>query len=280
MADRRATRATPDGWPECDSEQVRVLLLGTYHMANPGNDEVNVEADDVLTPKRQSELAALTDRLAEWNPDRIALERPYDSADAVNSLYRAYRSDDQSYDEPDADPSNDLPGDVNVDSRSETVQVGFRLANRLGHDRVAAIDERPDEPDADPFEERKIDSTRKTAVGVPDSETIQRETEERLASSTISEFLAWVNRESYLRKGHAVMFDRGVRAADERFGSPVALAHWYDRNIRMVHHLWRAVEEGDERVLLVVGSGHVRALRHLLEEAPMFCPVSPLPYLP
>ena len=32
-------------------------------------------------------------------------------------------------------------------------------------------------------------------------------------------------------------------------------------------------------MLFLVGSGHIHVLRHLLEEAPMFCPVSPLPYL-
>lgn len=77
------------------------------------------------------------------------------------------------------------------------------------------------------------------------------------------------------------MFGRNVRAAGEGIsGTPTFLAYWYDRNIRMVHHLWRAIEQGDERLLLVVGTGHIRVLRHLLGETPMFCPVSPLPYLP
>ena len=88
-----------------------------------------------------------------------------------------------------------------------------------------------------------------------------------------------MNTEDELRDNHDLMFDAGIRAADEQFGSPSTLAFWYDRNIRMAHHLWRAVEPGDERILLVVGSGYVRVLRHLLTEAPMFCPVSPLPYL-
>ena len=36
------------------------------------------------------------------------------------------------------------------------------------------------------------------------------------------------------------------------------------------------MDADDERILLVVGSGHGRVLRHLLTEAPMFRPVSPL----
>ena len=109
---------------------------------------------------------------------------------------------------------------------------------------------------------------------------MQRKSDERLASSSIAEYLDWTNGESQLRTNHDVLFDRGIRAVDEGFGSPRALAYWYDRNIRMVHHLWRAMESDDDRILVLVGAGHVRALRHLLTEAPMFCPASPRPYLP
>jgi hypothetical protein len=34
-----------------------------------------------------------------------------------------------------------------------------------------------------------------------------------------------------------------------------------------------------DRVVKLVGSGHVHVLRHLLSETPMFCPVSPLEVL-
>jgi hypothetical protein len=37
--------------------RAEVLVLGTYHMANPGRDIFNMQADDVLAPKRQTEIA-------------------------------------------------------------------------------------------------------------------------------------------------------------------------------------------------------------------------------
>ena len=278
MNDRSAEAA--DAWPDCEDEQVEVMLLGTYHMDNPGLDEVNVDADDVLAPDRQAELEALTDRLAEWRPDLIAVERPYDSADAVNTLYDEYRSGKRNYDrEEEFDSPHDRRNESDTECRSEVVQIGFRLADRLDHDRVAPIDEYPEKPDTDPFEDRNIDSIRKTSIALPDPEAMQGEVDERLASSSISEYHEWINRDAQLRENHDLMFDGGIRVTDEPFGSPIALAYWYDRNIRMVHNLWRTMEPDDDRVLLLVGSGHVRVLRHLLIEAPMFCPVSPLPYL-
>ncbi len=256
------------------------MLLGTYHMDNPGLDEVNIEADDVLAADRQAELQGLAERLEAWQPDRIAVERPYDNFESVNDLYGKYRSGEYVYGHAETFPApHPMRNDDDSECRSEVVQIGFRLADRLDHDHVAPIDEHPEELDDDPFADRGIDSARKTSVGLPDPEDWKRETDDHLASSPISEHLAWMNRESQLRFNHRLMFDRAIRATGEAFGSPGALAYWYDRNIRMVHHCWRSIEAGDERLLLVVGSGHVRAMRYLLTEAPMCCPVSPLPYL-
>ena len=34
-----------------------ILVLGTFHMANPGHDIHSTQVDDVLAPKRQQEIA-------------------------------------------------------------------------------------------------------------------------------------------------------------------------------------------------------------------------------
>ncbi len=36
--------------PEPPTARAQVLVLGVYHMANPGYDLVNMNADDVLAP--------------------------------------------------------------------------------------------------------------------------------------------------------------------------------------------------------------------------------------
>jgi hypothetical protein len=274
---------TADAWPDCEDEQVEVMLLGTYHMDNPGLDEINVDADDVLAPDRQTELEALTDRLAEWNPERIAVEWPYDWQADVDSLYEEYRTGARRYDEREAiDANSRFDSEADLGCRDETIQVGFRLADALDHERVSPIDHPMDaaNDDFDALKESDFEPERKADYSLPDLDRHGREVDERLASSTVPKFLRWTNEEEQLRVNHDWMFDKGVRwGEDDNFGGPQWLASWYDRNFRMVHNLWRAIERDDDRVLLLVGSGHVRVLRHLLTEAPMFCPVSPLPYL-
>jgi hypothetical protein len=61
--------------------QAEVLVLGTYHMDNPGHDLHNTKADDVLAPKRQAEIEELTAVLARFRPTKIAVE--WDAGDQV-----------------------------------------------------------------------------------------------------------------------------------------------------------------------------------------------------
>lgn len=58
----------PEGPP------IEVVVLGTFHFANPGQDIANIQVDDVLAPKRQAEIARIRDGLARFKPTKIAVE--------------------------------------------------------------------------------------------------------------------------------------------------------------------------------------------------------------
>lgn len=274
-------------WPAPRPGQVRVMLLGTYHMDNPGLDDVNVDSDDVLDDDRQAELRELADRLERWNADRVAVERPYDRAEDVNRIYERYRSGDYSYDtEHEFDSPHGMRNDPGTECRSEVVQVGFRLADQLGHDRVHPIDcpAMMGNEDGEELEERGFEPEQKVDAPRLDGEAVAEAMGERLSESTVPEYHRWLNHEQQLRNNHYGMFGTYLPYGEgDNFAGPKMLGTWYERNLQMVHNVWRALdgEQGDdpERVLLVVGSGHVRILRHLLDETPMFCPVNPLPYL-
>ncbi len=46
-------------------------------MDNPRLDSKNIEADDVLLPRRQQEISDLIEKLAHFKPTKIAIEAPY-----------------------------------------------------------------------------------------------------------------------------------------------------------------------------------------------------------
>jgi hypothetical protein len=90
------------------------MVVGTYHMSNPGQDFANVVADDVLAPKRQTEIARLAELLAAFRPTVVALEFVPRLDSTMNARYRQYRS-----------------GGYTL-ARAEQEQVGIRVAAALG----------------------------------------------------------------------------------------------------------------------------------------------------
>lgn len=101
--------------------RAEVLVLGTYHMANPGRDIVNLKVDDVLAPKRQTEIAQLLEVLKRFNPTKIALEGALGN-ERIPKRYSDY-----------------LGGKYEL-SANEVDQIGFRLAKQLGHKAVFPVD--------------------------------------------------------------------------------------------------------------------------------------------
>lgn len=201
----------------------------------------------------------------------------------MNALYDEYRSGERAYNrEETIDPPQPNRNESTTECRSEVVQIGFRLADTLDHEQVYPIDCPTDisNDDLEELEERGFQPEDKVPFSLPDSETKEQEQNDRLANATILEYHRWMNQEEQLRDNHKRMFGRYLRWGEgQNYGGPRTLALWYERNLRMAHNLWRALEQGDERLLFIVGSGHVRVLCHLLTEAPMFCPVSPLSHL-
>jgi hypothetical protein len=53
-------------------KKAHVLVLGTFHMANPGHGIFNLKVDDVLTPKRQKEIGETVEVMKHFHPTKIA----------------------------------------------------------------------------------------------------------------------------------------------------------------------------------------------------------------
>ena len=261
------TADRPTGFPAaCAPTEVQVMLLGTYHFANPGRDVVKQDIDDVLQPKRQAELEDLVSRLASWQPDRIAVEQPISRTDTVRARYSRHLA-------------NAL-----TPSRNEVVKIGFRLATRLGHDAVYPID---DDSYLDLNDSLKaVDLRRPEFKRTRDSinAILQREavaTNAWMRTTTLREHLLRLNGDESLHGGNSLgMFGGYLQAGEgQNYGGPQFLAQWYARNFNMAHNLTRLLRPEVRRILVVVGGGHVAPLRNLLDEAPQFCPVSPLSLL-
>jgi len=246
---------------------VEVMILGTYHMGNPGRDLANMEADDVTQLRRQAEIAAVAEALAAWRPTRVLVEwqRP---APFTVERYRAFRPEDLATD------------------RNEVVQIGFRLARMLGHEEVYGFDEQSGEGEPEYFQFDRIQSWASAhGRGALVDETMgffrsMVEEEGRAqADRSIAEMLMLHNDPERDRIGHS----RGYYGflplgdGDDQVGAEFN-SYWYMRNAKMFGKIALIAEPGD-RVLVLVGSGHRYWLTHFAEITPGFTSVDPRPWL-
>lgn len=251
---------------DCDSEDGRipVLLIGTYHMANPGLDRFNLEADDVLAPRRQAEVQRVVASLAKFRPTVVSVEAS--TAPGVNDDYAEWRAGDRPL------------------SANETEQLGFQVAAAAGLDRVEGIDVHLSLPDDRLGQAVAADSSGGNARRLADltayGEEAMRTLAGWLSGGSIGEMLYKMNTPAALAWAHRPYIDQllMIRTADEHVGASF-VAEWYRRNLAIFVNLVETARSTSDRLLVVYGQGHVPILRDLVGQRPEFCVEDPLPYL-
>lgn len=248
------------------ARDVEVMVLGTYHLANPGQDLHNVEVDDVTVPARQEELERIARVLATFRPDKIAVEAVSGRDDLSLAAYEEFTPE----------TLTKVP--------NEREQIGYRLARRLGHEAVYGIDEQSDETDYFPF--GAVSGYAETHGRTEAVELLNElvaamiETKERMhAEQTIGRTLLWINRPELIERWHRQFYYGLLQLADQE-EQPGALlnARYYERNARIFAKLARVADPGD-RLLVVYGSGHSYWLRHFVQETLGYELVEPNDYL-
>lgn len=253
------------------AEPIRVMILASYHMDNPGRDVHNARIDPVTTPEKQAQLAEVAESLARFRPTMVAIERV---APDLSTLV------DPGY--PDFD-SADLTTDPD-----ERVQIGYRLARRVGLEQVYAIDEtdRPGQPSYFPFGEMMgwIQTHGRQAEFDALSTTVKdhlAELERLQSERSVGQLLAQINDPAnpMVAGGQRHYYGMlGFGSGDEQRGAELN-GRWYTRNAIIFARLMEVAKPGD-RVVVIYGAGHAAWLRHFVQTTPGFELVEAVDYLP
>jgi len=212
-------------------------------MANPGHDIYNMQADDVLSPKRQQEIAQLIEVLKRFHPTKIAVEADVGSQH-VGREYSDY-----------------LAGKYTL-SRNEIDQIGYRLGKELRHPAVYPVNEDGDFP-----WQRLVNYAKANGVAAKFDSltagfgTLVKQQGDFLGSHTILETLQYMNSDSRAAKDVALYY-AAVRYGDPfDYAGPDLLAAWYQRNIRIYHNIVKLIDSPNDRILVIYGAGHLGWLR-------------------
>ena len=278
-----------DGDSFLGQPKAKIMLLGTFHLDNPGLDRHKPKYDfDVFSERRQREIEEVVERLASFQPTKITVEIRLEHQEETDRLYSAY-----------------LRGEFQLPA-SERYQLGFRLAKRLGHSKVYCIDvwgryydppidieayvrehgldrgylENLLSPCAPEAYARKHGQEHLLSQWWPRFEK-QFEQEDMLVSQlTLRENLLCGNSEDHILKGHgAYLVDWFKVGMGNEYPGVDWVTAWYNRNLRIFANLQRITKSQDERILLIIGSGHLPILRHCVLASPEYELVEVCKYL-
>ncbi|MCW9711370.1 DUF5694 domain-containing protein [Aliifodinibius salicampi] len=252
-----------------DREPIKVMFLGTTHLDNPGRDTINMDVPDVLTRQKQKELKEVRDALAKFSPNKVALEVQMKHQSAFDSLYQEFRK---------RQIDTFSTGDF-VSKRSEQFQIGFKLADRFGHDHVYALDHyipmemgkmmefaKKHEPE---FLEYFKSYKSSHHITVKDS---------LLQNGTLLELYQYMNTEQSVKKYHEPYVRSLSLADDSSYVGADVIADYHRRNLRIFANLLKIAEPGD-RIFMMFGAGHSPFIRPLIKDSPRIEFVDPMDYL-
>lgn len=267
-----------------DRPRARALLVGTFHFHDAGLDAYKPQhAVDILSPERQQQLDDLTERLARFGPAKIAVEVRPERQDEIDAEYLAYKS-----------------GQF-TPTAGEIHQLAFRLARRLGHDRVWCVDAwgRYYDPPIDQEEHASARTARELGEYVQQAfnfdpqrdlqayasehgqERLVEEWQARLGEfgrdidrkkgqETLQETLLRLNDEENLLRSHGLYltgwFEIGT---GKQYPGVDYVTAWYNRNLRIFANIQR-IKSADDRILVLIGAGHAPILRHCFQASPEY----------
>lgn len=235
-----------------------VLLLGTFHFANfnPENngDILNINVPNVLTDENQKELEKITKVISEFKPDKIFLEYPYSKQNQLDSAYTIFEVIDYSQ-----------------AKRTEIIQLGFRIAKRLKHKKVYAMDYRTDFPYDSLI--NQMEKAKQFHLIEKDSielERIEKFENEMFASNKLLSEILFYNNDQENRKSdinwYLSVANQG--GSKDNFVGAYLASEWYRRNLYMYSIIQKTIEKNDKKIMILAGASHIGMFKDFIDKNP------------
>lgn len=243
-------------------DTIAVLTLGTFHFDFPNLDKVQYSNDkqiNVLEPAYQAEIEVLVNSLAAFSPTIIVVERPVEMQSEIDSLFHEYQVGNY------------------VLQRGEYEQIGFRLAKRLGIERIYCADEwgRHYENIAELLNEQNCDDFvrfEESFYNHPDS--VKEFTPQSIfqEQGIIAELVALNNPENVRRSlgNYLIGHFKYESSSHDFIGTDFETGRWFNRNLRIFRNIQRIKTCSTDRILIIFGAGHLNILNYLFKCSPEY----------
>ncbi|APZ47339.1 hypothetical protein BW723_14080 [Polaribacter reichenbachii] len=240
------------------SDKVEVLLVGTSHWNNynsKGLDVAQTNQMDILSPRYQSDLLEIVEKIKEFHPDKIFVERTLVYQPKLDSLFNLYSTNDWG-----------------KERRNEIYQLGFRLAKELKHERVYGVDYREMEFPYDSLMKSMKQANQIALMESFNNDIKQYETNYNqliAEQKPLKDILYYLN-DPEQRKLDLSWYLNGANKGGDletTVGSYLA-SEWIKRNIYIYGLIQKYTEPKDERIMILMGASHIGVLENLISYHP------------
>lgn len=250
-----------------DYNPVKVMLIGSWHFSYPNADSHKTSEENMIdleSPQKQKEIIQVVDRLTGFKPTIICLE--LQNQRRLDSLYKSYISNEY---------------ELRIE---EDQQLGFRVAKNMKLNKLFAVDSyswlRENGDDFQQLEnlwdeEFHLDTLDRISWAGK-YEKWYNEFEKIPSEYSVDNALRIMNHPQNLKRmeGHYL-----VEMKTSNHNGPDAYSlKWYDRNIRIFNKVLKTNPMEGDKILIIMGAGHISILEQLFDTSPQFELVRPYTY--
>lgn len=243
-------------------EKINVLLLGTYHFNNPGNDAVKNIERNILTLESQKGLDQITNSIiSKFKPDQIFVESNFSKKEDLNNKYQLYLKNQYNQ-------FTDTIKKLRMKrfyTEGETFQLAFRLAKKANIRYIFPIDS---------LIEMRFDILQKELNSNPVTKSILEKNAVKMTQSgdkcmskdLLKDVFICLNQKAQLaeNKGFYISIANKVNPDGKYFGSNL-VADFYKRNLIMYSNIQNQIEPKTKNIFILVGTGHAAIFREFFE---------------
>ncbi len=240
----------------------KILTLGTFHF-HLVQSQFGVDFD-INSSDKQKELAEITRQIAQYKPTKIFVEWEFSQQQELDALYNLYLKDKsfelikQKY------GKNETKY-----FESEVQQLGFKLADKLGHKKLYAFDYILNEPN----------DTLMVAIQKANQTELMNEIQKDFGEygqmllskfqqeKSMKNLLLFFNNkelENMLNSGYISLFNKAGIADD--FSGAYFVSERFRRNLYMYSLIQKQINKTDERILVIVGGQHAAGFRDFVRD--------------
>lgn len=236
------------------TKKKQILLVGTFHYANPGLDVAQLNNFNIMSEKSQKELETMSDKIKKFGPDKIFVEWEFKKQADLDKLY------------------NKNTDSLLKNNKSEITQLALRTAKKLNHKKLYGMNlytsfrydslmismEKANQKDL--MERNKVTT-----------ENFEKQHNEKIRKSTLQEMMLFYNTKQAENENLQWYLEIANRTGNpDDFTGPSLVSNWYKRNLYMYSLIQKLTESTDNKIMVLVGAGHAAIIREFITHDPAF----------